>query len=139
MNIEDEVGNSYWYNIVTEDMIAGVVPNNLVGITINTGVGVDTYGADVLVYDGSAIDSPYYIIALIFETSAGERYGLRAWYSFSSEYIYETIIEAKFPNQIERLEATFPRLFNAHSQIYISVKSETGNDDMDVWLAIITI
>ncbi|KKK85369.1 hypothetical protein LCGC14_2773960, partial [marine sediment metagenome] len=31
------------------------------------------------------------------------------------------------------------RLFNAHSQIYISIKSESGNDDMTVWLAIITI
>ena len=139
VNIDDEVGNSYWYNVITESMIAGITPNNLVGININTAVGADTYGVDVLVFDGSAIDSPYYIIALIFETSAGERYGFRAWYSFSSEYIYETIIEAKFANQIERLEATFPRLFNAHSQIYISIKSESGNDDMTVWLAIITI
>ncbi|KKL64887.1 hypothetical protein LCGC14_2160500, partial [marine sediment metagenome] len=133
VNIDDEVGNSYWYNVITESMIAGITPDNLVGININTAIGADTYGLDVLVFDGSAIDSPYYIIALIFETSAGERYGFRAWYSFSSEYIYETIIEAKFANQIERLEATFPRLFNAHSQIYISIKSESGNDDMTVW------
>ncbi len=139
INIDDEVGNSYWHDIATEDMIARIIPNDLVGVTVNTAVGADTYGTDVLIFDASTIDTPYYIIALIFETSAGERYGLRAWYSFSSRYIYETIIEAKFANQIERLDATFPRLFNAHSLIYISVKSESGNDDMTVWLAIITI
>jgi hypothetical protein len=139
VNVDDEVGNSYWHGITAETMLVAVVPDDLTGVDVNGGVGANVYGADVLVSDASASDRPYYVIAILFEPDVGERYGLRIWDTFAATYIYETVMEAKFADQIDRHTIEFPRIFNAHNQLYISIKSESGGDDMDIWLEIIAI
>lgn len=135
--IDDEVGDSHWFNIFSDNLIGSIQPENLVGVDVDTSVAADTYGTDVLVCDALGSDTPYYLVAILFEADAGERYGLRLWEG--TGYFYQTVLEAKFVGQIDRWTIEIPSIFNAHSRIYCSIKSETGNDDMDVWLEIVAI
>lgn len=137
MAVDDEVGDSSWFEIYTDTMLCAVQPQDLVGVDVDTAIAADTYGADVLILDASDEDIPYYIVAILFEPDTKEKYGLRLW--VGTGYFYETVIEAKFLDERDRHTIEMPRIFNAHSQIYCSVKSETGNNDMDVWLEIVAI
>jgi len=138
-NVDDEIGNSYWYDIITDVEEAITAPNDLTGVVVNTDALGDTYGIDTLIYDASASDRPYYIVAMMFEPNVKERYGLRLTDDGGTTYFYETVIEAKNIDEVNRLTIEFPRVFNAHSQIHCSVMSESGGDHMDNWLEIVLI
>ena len=135
--VDDEIGNSYWVDISSDNMLGAVTPSNLVGIVVNTNIAGDVYGVDTLVYDGTASDIPYYLIAVLFEPDVKEKYGLRLWQGIG--YFYETVIEAKFLDEIDRHTIEIPTFFNAHTAIYCSIMSETGGNDMDIWLEIVAI
>jgi len=137
-NVDDEIGDSYWYNIHTEIEEAISTPQDMVGIDVDDG-GAGIYGLDVLIYDASASDRPYYVVAVGFRPDAQEVYSLRLTENGGTTYFYETVLEARIFNQIDRFTIEFPRVFNAHSQIHCSVRSVSGGKDMDVWLEIVII
>lgn len=137
MAVDDEVGDSSWFNVYTDTMLGAIQPQDLVGVDVDTHAITDTYGADVLILDASDEDVPYYIVAVLFEPDVKEKYGLRLW--VGTGYFYETVIEAKFLGEIDRHTIEMPRIFNAHSMIYCSIKSESGGNDMDIWLEIVSI
>lgn len=135
--VDDEVGDSVWFDIQSDNLIGGIQPQDLVGVDVDTDIVANTYGVDVLVCDAIDSDRPYYLVAILFEADAGERYGLRLWEGIG--YFYETVLESKFVNQMERWSIELPNIFNAHSRIYCSIKSETGGDDMDIWTELVAI
>ena len=137
-NVDDEIGDSYWYDIRTEIEEGIISPNNLVGVDVDGG-GAGVYGADTLIYDALVSDRPYYVVAIMFRPDAQEVYGLRLTDDIGITYFYETVVEARIFNQIDRFAIEFPRIFNAHSQINCSVRSISGGDDMDIWLEIVII
>jgi len=137
--IDDEVGDSYWFDVWTDVMLGTIQPQNLVGVDVDTNAVAALYGVDVLVLDALAFDRPYYITAILFEPDANERYRLRLWDTFTGTYFYETVIEAKFAGQVDRWTLELPRIFNAHNRIFCSIMSETGNDQMLIWIEMVAI
>lgn len=134
--IDDEVGDSYWNNAHTDWELSAVSPDNLVGIDVDTNVAANVYGVDTMIFDAIAIDIPFYLIAIIFEPDAQERYEIRLWND--GIYFFQTVVEGTI-DQLNRLEILNPIIFNAHSRIYCSIRSETGGDDMDIWVELIAI
>jgi hypothetical protein len=133
---DDEVGDSFLFDINVDILYAAVQPGDLTGVLVSTGGPANTWGANTLVYDGLTNDAPFYLIAIVYEPNTAEKYGLRVSLDFGVSYIVDTIIEAKFANIAERFTFTLTRLFNAHSRVWISVKSESGGDDIDAWMII---
>ena len=99
----------------------------------------DTYGVNVLIHDQIGIDNPYYVLAILFEPSVGEIFGVRLSDDNGVTYFFESLMEAKFANQLDRYVMTLERIFNAHTRIWCSVKSETGGDDMNIWIEILEL
>jgi len=135
-SVDDEVGDSFWINVYTDVMLALVRPDDLNGIVVTTG-GAGAYGADVLIYDAAlaAVDVSFYVVAIIFEPSSKERYGIRL--SLGATIFYTTVCEAKSADEINRLIIETPMIFNSRDKIFCSVMSETGGDTVDVWIEII--
>lgn len=98
---------------------------------------LDNPKIDVLIYDASAapVDVPFYVVAVMFEPSTKERYGIRI--SEGASIFYTTVCEAIKEDEINRLMIETPIILNSQDQIYCSVKSESGGDTVDVWIEII--
>ena len=141
--IDDEIGSGHFIDTFTEHMTIFIEPNDLTGVTVTGGGGANVYGADTIVYDGLGDNFPFIITSISFETSANERYGIRIWVWSPEEgagsYIFESVLEARFANQIEHFDLDFPRTFSAHSRVFISIKSESGADTMDLWVELIEL
>lgn len=137
--VDDEVGDHTWNEIEVGIWDATIWPNNLIGVAVNADGVADTYGVETLIHDCIACDEPFYVLAILFEPNAGEKFGIRLSNDFGATYFFETIIEAKFANQVDRYVFSISRIFNAHSRIWCSVKSESGGNQILIWVEIIII
>jgi hypothetical protein len=132
--IDDDAGGT-WHAIFSNTSHAHLVPDDLTGVLIVAGVGANTYtAAEVELYSAAAATEPYIITGIVFEPAAGERYGLRLSADGGTTYFWEGVVEAA-AGRSNRLEF-IPIPMNQGTQIVGSVRSETGGNNLLIWLKI---
>lgn len=137
-NFDDEVGDHRFLNVQGAFPIA-ISPDNFTGVAVTAGVGADTWGNDTELIAAAAIDNPFRVVAVHAELAAGEKYRIRFSADSGSTHYDDILIEGAV-NPTQRESAAFPPgtqpTFNAGTRISASAKSESGSNNVNLWLEI---
>ncbi len=130
INIYDLVGTHIYNNLIAEsDTIR--TPDDFVGIEIQ-GDGKD-YDANELLY--TATTRPFRITGVIVEPQEEKKYVMRMTADDGTTYFDHFMFEVK-RNKSNTTSTATEHIFNAGTEIKASVKCESNNKDIDVWLSI---
>jgi len=132
-NVDDEVGDHYWTNILGAFPI-DIEPNNLVGVQVNAGAA-NTYGGDTQIRAAVTSTVPFRIVGVHLEPSAGEWYQLRFSADAGATFYDILQFDATKREGIAALSGT-EFIFNVGTRISASVKSESGGNNVKVWIEI---
>jgi len=132
-NVDDEVGDHTWVNIHGAFPIH-IEPNNLVGVQVNAGAA-DTYGGDTQLRAAVTSTVPFRIVGIHLEPSAAEWFQLRFSADTGASFYDILQFDATKREGIAAPSGT-EFIFNAGTRISASVKSETGANNVKVWLEI---
>lgn len=135
-NIDDEVGNHVYENLFDPLAEQHCIPATLTGVAITCGAGANNYGADTQIYASASADNPFRVVGVMFEIAVQEAYGLRLSYNSGTRFFFETVLEGWDVNEIVHID-TESEIFNHGVRISGSAKSETGSNEIDVWIQII--
>jgi len=116
---------------------ATVTPSNLTGVAVTAGVGANTYGAAIEeIRTAVAATKPYYVTGMLLEPDTAEKWGIALYDDGGTAPFWEGVIEqARGVADVAQREM-FPQkyLCNQGTQLSAKVKSETGGNDLDIWL-----
>ena len=132
-NVDDESANHIWINIYGLFPIY-VLPDNFAGVTVTTGVA-NVYGGDTQLIAANAIDNPFRIVGTHLEPAASEWYKVRFTGDSGAIYHDEIMFDGTKREGIAAPSGT-EFIFNADSRISCSAKSETGTNNVQVWVEI---
>ncbi len=138
-NIDDEVGDHSWDNLIGEFPI-GQEPDDFTGIAVATHANADTWTTvPVEIRAAAASTSPFRIVGLRAEANANEKFRLRLSHDGGATWFSDIMIEGTI-NAAQREVADFPsgtaHIFNKGTQIVAATKSESGSNQVVVWLEI---
>jgi len=134
LNVEDTPRDHHWVNIHGAFPIT-TTPNDLAGVTITAGVGGNTWSAaDTQVRAAAA--KPFRIVGVVLYPDAAEKYRVRLY--DGTTYFDDIYVEGGVG--IGKRAASAPSgtefIFNIGTVISASAKSESGSNDIDVWLQV---
>jgi hypothetical protein len=129
-------GETNFVGIHTDDLNSSVVPADLTGTAVATGVGVNTWGTLVTLRAAVAATKPYYIVGLVVEFSTKEKYGVRLTNDAGSTYLWDGVIESGAANEAYRVVFTEPHLVYTGATLQAQSKSEGGSDTANIWVKI---
>jgi len=135
--INDEGSLTNWnHDIVSDSLHAHLIPDDLTGIQITAAAGAGNWTAvEVELYAAVAATEPYIITGIVFEADTLEKYELRLSADGGTTYFWTGIVEAA-ADRSQRIEF-LPKHIRQGTQIVGSIRSETGGNDMLVWLKIL--
>lgn len=139
VNIDDEIKDSVWEDI-HGDFNVTLTPDDFTGIVVATHANPDTYGADVeLVAVGDYPAGPFKILAIHIEGDAAEKFKARISADNGVTFFDVQMIEGEV-NAVKRQASVAPigtdRIWNSGTRISASSKSETGLNNVWIWLEI---
>jgi len=136
VNIDDEVGNHIFMDVFGELSVI-VAPSNLTGVTVNTGGSGDVWGNDTELRSAALATKPFRVLGLFSVLSSSDKYLVRLSADSGSSYFGAFILEGGV-NVAVRTVTPQPQgtefIFNKGTRISASIKSETGNDNIEAWL-----
>jgi len=133
-NVDDEVGDHEWLNIRGEFDIY-ILPINFAGVTVLTGAGNHNYGLDTELVALNAIDNPFRIVGTNFEPAANEWYAVRFTQAAGPPYYDEVMFDGTKREGLAAPSGT-EHIFNADTRISCSGCSETGGNNVNIWVEI---
>lgn len=137
-DIDDEVGDHTWVNIHGSHPVY-VHPDNFTGDIVNTNAVADTWGTDTEIIAAAAIDNPFRVVAIQAEGSANEKFRIR-FSSDSGGTHYDDIQIEGSVAAVSRETSVFPSqsvpIYNVGTRISCSTKSESGGNNVWVWVEI---
>jgi len=132
-NVDDEVGDHIWTNMFGAFPIT-IEPDNLVGVTVNTGAA-GVYGGDTQIRAAAAATVPFRIVGVHMEPSTSEWYQIR--FSADSGVTFYDILQF---DGTKREGSAAPSgtefIFNAGTRISASARDVSGGDNVKVWLEV---
>jgi len=135
ININDSVGDHIWSGIRGTFPIA-LTPNDFVGVQVNCGAA-GVYGADTELRSAAAATKPFRVLAVYLNLSAGEIYSIRLSSDSGSSHYNAMLVEGS-AQSFTRLTTEFldysDFVFNRGTRISASAKSESGGNNVKVWL-----
>jgi len=137
-NIDDEVKNHAYENLIGAFPIV-VLPDDLTGTVVTAGAGANNYGNDTEIIAANAIDQPFKIVGVILNVAAGEKYKIKLSADSGSTFFDEFMIEGA-TQTFARLIASSPSgtefIHNTDTRISAKAKSESGGNNISVWIAV---
>jgi len=132
-NVDDEVGNHAWINPRGEFDIE-ILPDNLVGTTVNTGAA-NTYGVDTELLSAASRDNPFRIVGANMEPSTSEWYQLRL--SDDSGATFFDILQFDGTKRTGAAASSgTEHIFNKGTRISGSARDVSGGDNVKVWIEV---
>ena len=132
-NIDDEVGDSQWQEIVGEFPVT-ITPDDLVGVTLTADNVLNVFGADTELIALNAIDNPFKVVITILEPQVAQWYQLRLSADSGSTW-FERIMVSTSRSAGSSLPASTDFIFNKGTRISGSIKAESGgSDQMQLWI-----
>lgn len=130
-------GTSTAFTNITADMFnTSIAPADLTGVAVTAAVGANTWTvADVEIRSAAAATAPFYITGIVFEVDTAERWGIRLTDDGGTTYFYDKVIEGAV-NIADNIIFNEKYLVAQSTAIDSVVKSETGGNDMDIWITI---
>jgi len=122
VNVDDEVGG-HFYNNIKGSFPINIIPDNLVGVTVNTHANPDTWGTNTQIR--AAIDKPFRIVAIHLEPSNAEWYRIR--FTDGTTYYDEVLFNANKREGLSSPSGT-EFIFNKGIVISASAKSISGGN-----------
>lgn len=135
VNVDDEVGDHNWTNIRdTFDVV--IEPDNFTGVTIACGAA-DTWGSDTEIRAAVSATVPFRIVAVNAEADAAEKFRVRFSADSGVSHYDDIFVEGEI-NAVKREVLAAPsgteEIFNKGTRISASAKSESGGNNVVVWL-----
>jgi len=135
-NIDDEVGDHIYGDLRGEFPIT-ITPDDFTGVQITTHANPDTWGNDTEIIAAAAIDAPFRIVAINIDPSAAEKFKVRFSHDSGASHFDSKLVENL---EKKRASASSPSgtefIFNKGTRISASSKSESGSNNVKVWLEI---
>ena len=134
-NIDDAVASHdhIWQGINGQFPIT-VEPDNFVGVQVDCG-GAEVFGGDTEIRAAATSTKPFRIVAIRLEPSASGKFRVR----FSADS-GASFFDAVFLEKNKREAAGFPSgtefIFNTATRISASAKSESGGNNVKVWIEV---
>ena len=137
-NIDDEVGDHFWNNLIGEFPIS-LEPDNFNGVTVATHANPDTWGGDTEVRATATSLVPFKIVGIVTEADASEKFRLRLSDDNGTSFFKDLQFEGE-NNVTKRQSFSFTTqtdfVFNAGTRISASAKSESGGANVLVWIQV---
>jgi len=134
-NVDDVVKNHFWHDIRGNGSRVWY-PDNFSGVTVTAGVGANTWGNNVEIRSAAEAVKPFRITDVGADPAASEKYKIRIY--DGSRYVDEIGIEGG--KGLTKIAISFlyiaENIFNAGTAISASAKSESGNNNVNVWIKI---
>ena len=138
-NIDDGGTDTILQKIGLESLSASVAPADLTGVVVTAGVGANTWTvACTEIRSAVAATKPFYVTGLVFDPDTLEKWGLRLYDDGGTTPFWEGVLEglAAVANRSQRVLFADKVLIAQGTQICSRAKSETGGNNIDVWLKI---
>ena len=138
-NIDDEVGDHSWEHLEGEFSISQE-PDDFTGVAVATHANPNAWTTVPVEVRASATStSPFRVVGVRAEANANEKFRLRLSHDGGATWFSDVMIEGTI-NESKREAADFPsgtdRIFNKGDQIVAAAKSESGSNQVVVWLEI---
>ena len=138
-NIDDEVGDHDWDHLEGEFPITQE-PDNFTGVVVATHANPDTWtAAEVEIRAAATSTTPFRVVGVRVEANANEKFRIRLTADGGATYFSDTMLEGNI-NAVQREAVDFPSgtefIFNKGTQIAASSKSESGSNQVVIWLEI---
>jgi len=134
-NVDDIVGNHFWHDIRGSAPRVWY-PDNFSGATVTAGVGANTWGSNVEIRSAAEATKPFRIVDVGVDPVASEKYKIRLY--DGSVYFDEIGVEGG--KGLTKVSSSFlyivENIFNKGTAISASAKSESGNNDVNVWVKV---
>ena len=117
--------------------IATVFPSNLTGVAITAGIGGNTYGAAITeIRSAATATKPYKITGMLIEPDTVEKWGIALYDDGGTTPFWEGVIEqGRGVANVAQREMFPEKYFCAQgTQLSARVKSETGGNNLDIWV-----
>ena len=137
--ISDAGTNTSFSHIHLDLPLATIFPADLTGIELTAGVGANTWSAAAVeIRSAAAATKPFIITGIKIEPNAAEKWGIRLYSDGGTTPFYETLTDLRGggANILQPEILDEPYFINQGLQISGTAKSETGGNDIDIWLAI---
>ena len=132
-NVDDEVGDSVWSEIHGQFDIA-IIPADLAGTTHTAGSGAAWGGAVTWVASGVEA-GPFRIVGVHTEPTDVEWHELRFSADAGGSYYDRVLFKAAKRESMAAPSGT-EHIFNAKTELYSEMRSESGSNDCQVWIEI---
>lgn len=133
-NVDDEEKNHHWQHIRGQFSIE-IDPNDLDGETVTAGVGANTYGNALTIFSTNEIDAPFRIVGVHLEPTDSEWHMVRFSGDAGSTY-HDMILFDGTKREGYAAPSGTELIFNAGTELYCEVKSETGSNNVQIWVEI---
>jgi len=137
-NIDDEVGDHYYYNNLHGEFSSQLLPDNFTGVSLGAGAA-NVWGSDTEVLSAASRDKPFRVNAISVEADATEKFRVRLSADSGSTFFVDFQMEGTAnANKREsiQLPAGTGEIFNHGTRISGSCKSESGGNNAIVWVEI---
>lgn len=134
-NVDDEVGDHNWAEIHGAFDIAILPDTVLAGTVVSTDAAADTWGLDTELLAAGGRDNPFRIVGVHMAPSAAGTFQVR----FSDDggtTFYDVLQTTLAKREATAAPSGTEHIFNAGTRISASSRSDTGNDDVDIWIEI---
>jgi len=132
-NVDDEVGDHHWSNVRGAFSIT-IEPDNHVGVQVNCGAA-GVYGGDTQIRAAVASARPFRIVGVHVEPSANEWYTVR-FTADSGVTFYDQLLFDGTKREGMAAPSGTEQIFNQGTRISASAKSETGGNNVKVWIEV---
>ena len=134
MNVDDEEKNHFWSNIHGQFPIE-IDPDDLTGELVVAGAGSNNYGDALTIFSTNEIDAPFRIVGVTFEPTDSEWYMVRFSGDAGTTY-HDMILFDGTKREGTAAPSGTEFIFNAGTELYCQAKSETGGNNIMVWVEI---
>ncbi|MBA7659452.1 hypothetical protein ES703_67432 [subsurface metagenome] len=133
VNIDDEVGDHHYSNI-RGDFNIKIEPDNLVGVQVDCG-GAGVYGGDTEIRAAVSSTKPFRIVGVHVEPSANEWYTVR-FSADSGVTFYDKLLFDGTKREGMAAPSGTEYILNKGTRISASARSETGGNNVKVWIEV---
>lgn len=137
-NISDSgTSTLFWDLHLLPKPAATVTPSNLTGVTVTAGAGANTYGAAVTeIRAAASATKPYYVTGILIEPATAEKWGIALFDDGGTTAFWEGVLEQArgVANVAQREMFPDKYLCGQGTQLSAKVKSETGGNNVLIWL-----
>ena len=135
-NVDSEVQDQIWKNMYGAFPIY-ITPDNFMGTAVACGGAGNTYGGDTELIATNAIDNPFRIVGVNFapDASPAEWYMVRFSADSGSTW-YDVLMFLGDKREGIAAPSGTEFIFNADTRISCSAKSESGGNNVDIWVEV---